>query len=176
MLFGRAIKKVSQSSKIRLTPPAAKRKSRPTTPAQVAELVDALASGASVRMDVEVRVLSWAPFLKITTRENRIHAGTDRCLLPHPMNRCDLYTGRHPDSSPPNTYDLPPMHGCPFGNQSVRRNPMRENANAARSRLVLWKGKPHTNTMALDQRFSVVPCCSAEKEVVSRAGFEPATH
>ena len=32
-----------------------------TTPAQVAELVDALASGASVRMDVEVRVLSWAP-------------------------------------------------------------------------------------------------------------------
>ncbi len=33
-----------------------------TTPAQVAELVDALASGASVRMDVEVRVLSWAPY------------------------------------------------------------------------------------------------------------------
>ena len=30
--------------------------------AQVAELVDALASGASVRMDVEVQVLSWAPF------------------------------------------------------------------------------------------------------------------
>ena len=29
--------------------------------AQVAELVDALASGASVCMDVEVRVLSWAP-------------------------------------------------------------------------------------------------------------------
>ena len=29
--------------------------------AQVAELVDALASGASVRMDVEVQVLSWAP-------------------------------------------------------------------------------------------------------------------
>jgi hypothetical protein len=27
----------------------------------VAELVDALASGASVCMDVEVRVLSWAP-------------------------------------------------------------------------------------------------------------------
>ncbi len=25
-------------------------------------MVDALASGASVRMDVEVRVLSWAPF------------------------------------------------------------------------------------------------------------------
>ena len=29
--------------------------------AQVAELVDALASGASVRTDVEVRVLFWAP-------------------------------------------------------------------------------------------------------------------
>jgi len=33
--------------------------------AQVAELVDALASGASARKGVEVRVLSWAPFLKI---------------------------------------------------------------------------------------------------------------
>ena len=31
--------------------------------AQVAELVDALASGASARMGVEVRVFSWAPFL-----------------------------------------------------------------------------------------------------------------
>jgi hypothetical protein len=30
--------------------------------AQVAELVDALASGASVCMDVEVQVLSWAPY------------------------------------------------------------------------------------------------------------------
>ena len=29
--------------------------------AQVAELVDALASGASIGNDVEVRVLSWAP-------------------------------------------------------------------------------------------------------------------
>ena len=35
-----------------------------TTPAQVAELVDALASGASIGNDVEVRVLSWAPFLR----------------------------------------------------------------------------------------------------------------
>ena len=34
-----------------------------TTPAQVAELVDALASGASIGNDVEVRVLSWAPFI-----------------------------------------------------------------------------------------------------------------
>ncbi len=33
------------------------------TRAQMAELVDALASGASVRMDVEVRVLFWAPSL-----------------------------------------------------------------------------------------------------------------
>ncbi len=30
-------------------------------PAQVVKLVDALASGASVRKDVKVRVLSWAP-------------------------------------------------------------------------------------------------------------------
>ena len=35
---------------------------RNVSKAQVAELVDALASGASVRMDVEVRVFSWAPF------------------------------------------------------------------------------------------------------------------
>ena len=33
--------------------------------AQVAELVDALASGASARKGVEVRVLSWAPFFDI---------------------------------------------------------------------------------------------------------------
>src|SRR5699024_6313025 len=33
-------------------------------PAQVAELVDALASGASDRKVVEVRVFSWAPFYK----------------------------------------------------------------------------------------------------------------
>ena len=46
---------------MRLTLLSSKLKRRCTTPAQVAELVDALASGASVRMDVEVRVLSWAP-------------------------------------------------------------------------------------------------------------------
>ncbi len=34
--------------------------------AQMAELVDALASGASVRKDVEVRVLFWAPSFFIT--------------------------------------------------------------------------------------------------------------
>lgn len=34
------------------------------TRAQMAELVDALASGASVRMDVEVRVLFWAPKIR----------------------------------------------------------------------------------------------------------------
>ena len=33
--------------------------------AQVAELVDALASGASVLMDVEVRVFSWAPYFTL---------------------------------------------------------------------------------------------------------------
>ena len=32
--------------------------------AQMAELVDALASGASIRKDVEVRVLFWAPFIQ----------------------------------------------------------------------------------------------------------------
>jgi hypothetical protein len=32
--------------------------------AQVAELVDAQVSGTCVRKDVEVRVFSWAPFLK----------------------------------------------------------------------------------------------------------------
>ena len=35
-----------------------------TVKAQVAELVDALASGASARMGVEVRVFSWAPIKK----------------------------------------------------------------------------------------------------------------
>ena len=39
--------------------------------AQVAELADALASGASGRKVVEVRVLSWAPFLRVASR---IHA------------------------------------------------------------------------------------------------------
>ena len=42
------------------------------TPAQVAELVDALASGASVCMDVEVRVLSWAPFIPNIAAHNRL--------------------------------------------------------------------------------------------------------
>jgi hypothetical protein len=36
----------------------------PKSRAQVAELVDALASGASGRKVVEVRVFSWAPLLK----------------------------------------------------------------------------------------------------------------
>ena len=36
--------------------------------AQVAELVDALASGASGRKVVEVQVLSWAPFILICSR------------------------------------------------------------------------------------------------------------
>ena len=35
----------------------------PAEIAQVAELVDALASGASDRKIVEVRVFSWAPFI-----------------------------------------------------------------------------------------------------------------
>ena len=41
------------------------------TPAQVAELVDALASGASVCIDVEVRVLSWAPIPLLIAVHNR---------------------------------------------------------------------------------------------------------
>lgn len=49
--------------------PAASAYTPLTTPAQVAELVDALASGASVRMDVEVRVLSWAPY----PRQHHLH-------------------------------------------------------------------------------------------------------
>ena len=40
------------------------------TNAQVVELVDALASGASVRKDVKVRVLSWAPFVFPETSGN----------------------------------------------------------------------------------------------------------
>jgi hypothetical protein len=44
-----------------LTPQIAKAKCTEVVFAQVAELVDALASGASVCKDVEVRVLSWAP-------------------------------------------------------------------------------------------------------------------
>ncbi len=51
------------SAAIPLTPPRlGYSHASPNTPAQVAELVDALASGASIRKDVEVRVFSWAPF------------------------------------------------------------------------------------------------------------------
>ena len=53
----------AKMSKIRLTPPTQRPIRPPTTPAQVAELVDALASGASIGNDVEVRVLSWAPLI-----------------------------------------------------------------------------------------------------------------
>ncbi len=41
-----------------------------SSPAQVAELVDALASGASSRKGVEVRVFSWAPRLGAKTRDH----------------------------------------------------------------------------------------------------------
>ena len=53
----------AKMSKIRLTPPTCPLIRPFTTPAQVAELVDALASGASIGNDVEVRVLSWAPLI-----------------------------------------------------------------------------------------------------------------
>ena len=63
-------KKFHKVQKIRLTPPACKRKPRLTNRAQMAELVDALASGASVRMDVEVRVLFWAPSTHVDRSTN----------------------------------------------------------------------------------------------------------
>ena len=43
--------------------------------AQVAELVDALASGASDRMVVEVRVFSWAPAFATMARASPAMAG-----------------------------------------------------------------------------------------------------
>src|SRR6056297_3190246 len=61
-----------------LTRPGPMSKCASTTPAQVAELVDALASGASVRMDVEVRVLSWAPFPSHLPTKRRFPTATDR--------------------------------------------------------------------------------------------------
>ena len=60
--FAERIGQCGPHKSCQLTHPKLEDRSRVTTPAQVAELVDALASGASVRMDVEVRVLSWAPF------------------------------------------------------------------------------------------------------------------
>jgi hypothetical protein len=46
----------------------------------VAELADALASGASGRKVVEVRVLSWAPHTP-TQRDSRLLRGRDRSDL-----------------------------------------------------------------------------------------------
>jgi hypothetical protein len=43
--------------------------------AQVAELADALASGASGRKVVEVRVLSWAPFDRICGQPSSYYLG-----------------------------------------------------------------------------------------------------
>ncbi len=42
------------------------RKAQSSSKAQVVELVDTLASGASARKGVEVQVLSWAPNPRIT--------------------------------------------------------------------------------------------------------------
>lgn len=51
--------------------------------AQVAELVDALASGASVRNGVEVRVFSWAPNSEKTGQETvRFFYACFLCLIP----------------------------------------------------------------------------------------------
>lgn len=68
---GWGTKNFQETFRIWLTPSASRLKRRSTTPAQVAELVDALASGASVRMDVEVRVLSWAPFIQRLYNKNK---------------------------------------------------------------------------------------------------------
>ena len=43
------------------------RKAQSTSKAQVVELVDTLASGASARKGVEVQVLSWAPFIAMSS-------------------------------------------------------------------------------------------------------------
>ena len=51
-----------------LTAPPSIDISRHTHRAQVAELVDALASGASSRKGVEVRVFSWAPLASVKDR------------------------------------------------------------------------------------------------------------
>src|SRR5208337_2937418 len=57
--------------------------------AQVAELADALASGASGRKVVEVRVLSWAPFLLIT------HAGSPFTRTRHNSFRRHIDVPQH---------------------------------------------------------------------------------
>ena len=46
----------------------------------MAELVDALASGASIRKDVEVRVLFWAPFISENLMKNRALCFSDYFL------------------------------------------------------------------------------------------------
>src|ERR1700748_3924153 len=64
------------------------RRSRPATCAQVAELVDALASGASGLTAVKVRVLSWAPFLvpsPHTPAERIRRRRDDSCRLSRPI-------------------------------------------------------------------------------------------
>ena len=48
----------------------------------MAELVDALASGASVRMDVEVRVLFWAPSFPIIVVKHTWYQRIYRCGYP----------------------------------------------------------------------------------------------
>ena len=48
----------------------------------MAELVDALASGASVRMDVEVRVLFWAPIIPSYLEEIKEKQGFSFVLGP----------------------------------------------------------------------------------------------
>ena len=49
------------------------RKAQSTSKAQVVELVDTIASGASARKGVEVQVLSWAPSTLFHTKKTYIY-------------------------------------------------------------------------------------------------------
>src|ERR1700754_1491809 len=58
--------------------------------AQVAELVDALASGASGLTAVKVRVLSWAPFLVFTPHLKTESRASDMSRAP--IARCEPHS------------------------------------------------------------------------------------
>ena len=63
----------------------------------MAELVDALASGASVRMDVEVRVLFWAPLGVVNPCQSSLEFTLKLLiLLGLQFKRCLLYTSPSP--------------------------------------------------------------------------------
>ena len=68
----------------------------------MAELADALASGASSRKGVEVRVLSWAPFEGDAVYIPAAQAATQQCVE-------DLINGSTQDAS---AYLYTPSTGC----------------------------------------------------------------